>query len=142
MAPSKKKPRWVMRLSMLYSLLLIPSILFLGSGFALGSKDKDFAVFISLGLLMCASLIVAIAIGFKKSNDLHFSSNSRKLMLAPIYLIIMCALAPMLADVFSSILESIFGLRNSERAIFYVLLIGCSISYYSYFKKTSVRDNP
>lgn len=136
LTPSKPKPRWVKPLSIFYALVLVPFIFLLGLGFAMGSGDKNFVLLISLSLLSCISLIVGIIIGFKNSNNLNFPSKSKKLMVAPIYLIIGSTLASIVADTLSSSLWRILGARIiDDDILFYILLIGCSVHYYFYYKK-------
>ena len=129
------KPSWIKPLSIFYIVALVPSFLFLLAGFAFGGNDRNFILLISLDLLMCISLLIGIVLGLKEENNLDFSSRSRKLMIAPIYLIIISFLAPMIADILSSIVRSISGIRDTEDVILYILIISCIIHYYFYYKK-------
>ncbi|MCA9357303.1 hypothetical protein H6784_02600 [Candidatus Nomurabacteria bacterium] len=138
---SKSKPRWVKPLAIFYFVLFIPSTPFLFLGFALGGSDKNFIFLITLALLMWTSLLVGIKLGFKKENNLNFSSKSRKLMVTPIFLILANALFPMVADITSSSLRSIYKFDDTEGAIYFVLIIGSLVIYYFYYRREVSDDS-
>lgn len=134
----ESKPRWVKHVSKFYCILLVPIVLSLilaiesVSGHSGLLYDTNGILYSILYLITVISLIVGITIGFKKGNDLNFSSKEKKLFLTPAYLIAVSFFIAMLADILGSYLRNIPALRhvNTEDPLLYTLVLVCTLLYY------------